>query len=298
MVSISNQRVHDLRALPTPSTVRELRSVIGAFSFVQRWLPGVSEVMKPLHKGILGKPHSRINWTVEMNQSFNMLKKLVANATALKIPDPEKQFTLITDCSAVGAGGVLAQQDDKGNGLGPVAYFHHTLTAAEQKYGVTDKELLAVVLAMKRFRVYLCKEFNLVTDHSALKWLKSLNINDEKGRRGRWMEFINQFEVKVFHKPGKSPEMSMADYLSRIVKTGLPEKSEPFQEPSEPMENKFQVCRKEQTSDVQEISVVAIKEAQSRCPIIGELLSLFAKEGERPLDKTVTDVIEASLWGI
>ena len=292
MVSISNQRVQDLRALPTPSTVRELRSVIGAFSFVQRWLPGVSEVMKPLHKGILGKPHSRINWTVEMNQSFNMLKKLVANATALKIPDPEKQFTLITDCSAVGAGGVLAQQDDKGNGLGPVAYFHHTLTAAEQKYGVTDKELLAVVLAMKRFRVYLCKEFNLVTDHSALKWLKSLNINDEKGRRGRWMEFINQFEVKVFHKPGKSPEMSMADYLSRIVKTGLPEKSEPFQEPSEPMENKFQVCRKEQTSDVQEISVVAIKEAQSRCPIIGELLSLFAKEGERPLDKTVTDVID------
>ena len=291
MVSISNQRVHDLRSLPTPSTVRELRSVIGAFSFVQRWLPGVSEVMKPLHKGILGKPHSKIKWTVEMNQSFNMLKKLVANATALKIPDPEKEFTLITDCSAVGAGGVLAQQDDYGNGLGPVAYFHHTLTAAEQKYGVTDKELLAVVLAMKRFRVYLCKKFNLVTDHSALKWLKSLNINDEKGRRGRWMEFINQFEVKVFHKPGKSPEMSMADYLSRIVTAGLPEESGPLIKPA-PAENKFQIFSKKRCSDVPEISVAVIKEAQSSCPIMGELISLFAKEGERPLDKTVTEVID------
>jgi hypothetical protein len=156
MISISEQRVEDLRALPTPTTVRELRRVIGAFSFIQRWLPGISEVMKPLHNGIAGKPHSKINWTVEMNQSFNKLKKMVASASALKIPDHKKDFTLITDCSEVGAGGVLTQVDDNGQ-VAAVAYFHHTLSKAEQRYGATDKELLAVVLAMRRFRIYLSK---------------------------------------------------------------------------------------------------------------------------------------------
>ncbi len=184
MVSISEQRVQDLRALPTPTTVRELRRVLGAFSFVQRWLPGVAEVMKPLHGGVAGKPHSKIVWTVEMNQAFNKLKKLVANASALKIPDYRKAFTLITDCSDVGAGAVLTQEDQSGSWI-PVAYFHHTLSKAEQKCGVSDKELLAVVLAMKSFRVYLSRRFTLATDHNALRWLKSLNINDEKSRRGR-----------------------------------------------------------------------------------------------------------------
>lgn len=224
-----------------------------------------------------------------MNQSFNMLKKLVANATALKIPDPEREFTLITDCSEVGAGGVLAQQDENGNDLGPVAFFHHTLTAAEQKYVVTDKELLAVVLAMKRFRVYLCKKFNLVTDHNALKWLKTLNINDERGRRGRWMEFISQYEMDVYHKPGKSPEMSMADYLSRIVRAGLPMKTEQILE-SKPVA--FQAVVNSHELHREDISVEMIKDAQNNCPLIGELLMMFVKGGERPLDQTVTDVFD------
>ena len=55
---------------------------------------------------------------------------------------------------------------------------------------MTDKELLAVVLAVMRFRVYLSKKFTLVTDHSALQWLKTMDINDDKGRRGIWLEFI------------------------------------------------------------------------------------------------------------
>ena len=159
-----------------------------------------------------------------MNQAFNKLKKLGANAAALKIPDQQKDFTLITDCSEVGAGAVLAQLEENGQ-LVAVAYFHHTLSKAEQKYGATDKELLAVVLAMKRFRVYLSRKFTLITDHNALRWLKSLNIHDEKGRRGRWMEFLDQFEMNVIHRPGKSPELSMADYLSRIVTEGIPEES-------------------------------------------------------------------------
>ena len=111
--------------------------VLCAFSFIQRWLPGIAEVAKPLNTGVKGKPHSKLAWTVEMNQAFNKLKRLVAEATALKIPNHEERFTLITDCSDVGAGAVLTQME--GENRVPVAFYHHTLTPAEQKYHTTDK---------------------------------------------------------------------------------------------------------------------------------------------------------------
>ena len=151
-----------LRSLPVPTTVRELRRVLGGFSFVQRWLPGIAEVSKPLNAGVKGKPHSKLRWTVEMHNAFRRLKQLVAEATALKIPDHNKEFTLITDCSNKGLGAVLTQEEE-GTRI-PVVYFHHTLTPTEARYTTTDKELLAVVFAVRKFRVYLTKRFNLITD--------------------------------------------------------------------------------------------------------------------------------------
>ena len=181
MVSIGDQQVADLRSLPVPTTVRELRRVLGGFSFVQRWLPGIADEAKPLNAGVKGKPHSRLRWTVEMHNAFRRPKQLVAEATALKIPDHNKEFALITDCSDKGARAVLTQEK-KGTRI-PVAYFHHTLTPAETRYTTTDKELLAVVLSVRKFRVYLTKRFNLITDHQAVRWLTGMNIHDERGRK-------------------------------------------------------------------------------------------------------------------
>ncbi|XP_064086140.1 uncharacterized protein LOC135201192 [Macrobrachium nipponense] len=50
MLRISEQRVHQLRDLPRPLTVRQLRQAIGAFSYVQKWIPGMSQTAKPLCK--------------------------------------------------------------------------------------------------------------------------------------------------------------------------------------------------------------------------------------------------------
>lgn len=259
MVKISEQRVSDLRNLPTPSTVKELRRVLGAFSFIQRWLPGIAEVAKPLNAGVKGKPHSKLAWTVEMNQAFNKMKNLVAEATALKIPNHEEEFTLITDCSDVGAGAVLTQME--GETRVPVAFYHHTLTPAEQKYHTTDKELLAVVLAVKKFRVYLSKSFDLITDHQAVKWLSGLNIHDERGRRGRWVELLQQYHMNLIHKSGRSPELSMADYLSRVAHESVKTEGE----------NKIQARVASMEIDsppdpTDGIELLHIKEAQRTCP--------------------------------
>ena len=77
-----------------------------------------------------------------------------------------------------------------------------------------------MVLAIKKFRVYLGKPFDLITDHKALQWLYSLNMGDKNGRRGRWFEFLQQYEINPIHKAGKSDTMAMADYLSRAGADG------------------------------------------------------------------------------
>ena len=77
-----------------------------------------------------------------------------------------------------------------------------------------------MVLAVKRFRVYLAKEFNLITDHRALKSLQTMSMEDMNDRRSRWLLFLQQFQIKPIHKAGKSSVMSMADYLSRVRSDG------------------------------------------------------------------------------
>jgi hypothetical protein len=222
MIRISEQRVEQLRRIAKPKSVRELRSALGAFSYVQRWLPGLSELAKPLYEATAGKAYSRLKWSQDMSIAFEEIKKQIADATALAIPDMDKEFVLVTDCSNIAAGALLAQEAANGSQqLNPCAYFHHALSACETSYSATEKELLAIVLAVKKYRVYLGKKFKLITDHQALKWLKSLDPENETGRRGRWLDLLQQFDMEVIPKRGRSPEMRIADFLSRVTLTGL-----------------------------------------------------------------------------
>ena len=216
MLCISEQRVQHLRSLPRPRTVRQLRKAIGAFAYVQRWIPGMAETAKPLYSTLEKNPYKRLKWTDQMNFAFEKLKTQIANSAAMHLPDFEKTFVLVTDASDVGTGAMLANRASSGELL-PIAFFHHALTTPEQRYSTTEKEMLAVVLAVKRFRMYLSSaKFDLITDHRALRWLNSLDVREERGRRGRWIDFLQQFDMNPIHKSGKDPVMSMADYLSRV----------------------------------------------------------------------------------
>ena len=143
-----------------------------------------------------------------MEEAFETIKKLIADAVCLFLPQMDKQFTLVTDASLCATKAMLAQEKD--------GHFHHTLTKAEQGYSTTERELPAIVVAVKKYRVYLGKQFDLITDHQALRWLQSLDPDNETGRRGRWLDFLQQFDMKIIQNRGKSPEMRIADYLSRV----------------------------------------------------------------------------------
>ena len=112
-------------------------------------------------------------------------------APILKYSDFEKLFILYTDASGTGLGAVLAQKDSK-NKERVIAYASKSLNKAELNYGITDKECLAVIWAIKHFEQYLgLLSFKVITNHSALKFLQTANI--PTGKRARWMMYLQQF---------------------------------------------------------------------------------------------------------
>ena len=81
--------------------------------------------------------------------------------------------TVITDASPVGLGAVLVQE--RNGESRAVCYASRSLSSVERRYSQTEKEALAIVWACERFHLYLygLQEFDLMTDHQALKVLYS-----------------------------------------------------------------------------------------------------------------------------
>ena len=80
-----------------------------------------------------------------------------------------------------------------------VYYASKTLNDAQMNYTTTEKELLVVVFALKKFRSYLAGSPIIVfTDHAALKYL--LSKQDAKPRLIRWILLLQEFDIKIRDK--------------------------------------------------------------------------------------------------
>ncbi|CAL9001468.1 unnamed protein product [Prunus brigantina] len=102
--------------------------------------------------------------------AFNTLKELLTSAPIMMAPDWNLPFELMCDASDYALGAVLGQRVKKV----PHAIFYasRTLNDAQLNYSTTEKELLAVIFALEKFRSYLIGSKVIVfTDHAALRFL-------------------------------------------------------------------------------------------------------------------------------
>nr|GEZ27815.1 reverse transcriptase domain-containing protein [Tanacetum cinerariifolium] len=144
-------------------------------------------------------------------KAFQTLKKKLTEAPILISPNWDLPFELICDASDFAIGAVLGQRHEKH--FKPIYYASKTMTDAGSNYTTTEKEMLAVMYAFKKFRSYLIMNKNIVhTDHYALKYL--FTKKDAKARLLRWVLLLQEFDFKVLDTKGA--ENLAADHLSRL----------------------------------------------------------------------------------
>ena len=111
-------------------------------------------------------------FTYQCLNAFQTVKKALISAPIIQSPDWSLPFEIMCDASDYVVGAVFGQTRDKKHHA--IAYASKTPTGAQLNYATTEKELLAVVFAIDKFRSYLVAAKIIVySDHAALKYLLS-----------------------------------------------------------------------------------------------------------------------------
>ena len=127
------------------------------------------------------------------------------------------------DASDFAVGAILGPRIDKKPTV--ICYTSKTLADAQLNYTTTEKELLAIIFALEKFRPYvLGSKIIVYMDHAALKYL--LSKKEAKPRLIRWVLLLQEFDLKIKDKKGR--ENSVADHLSRLHTTSSGEISDTF----------------------------------------------------------------------
>ncbi|GFU82682.1 retrovirus-related Pol polyprotein from transposon 297 [Trichonephila clavipes] len=129
-----------------PKNNREVSKFLGMTGWYQKFIPRYADICEPLYQ--LKKKGAKFNWSGEAQDSFDQIKRTLTEAPILQLPNFSEQFNLFTDASGVGIGAVL-QQNQK-----PIAFASRTLNKAERNYTVTERECLAVIWALNKFKTY------------------------------------------------------------------------------------------------------------------------------------------------
>lgn len=219
--SMEDYKVQAIRTWATPRSKKDVQSFLGMVNFYRRFIKGMAAVATPLTR-LTGNVD--FEWTPDAQKAFEQLQDLTTSAPVLRPFDKRYPIYVSTDASGYAVGAVLEQDD--GRGRRPVAYFSLTLNIHEQRYSIRERELLAVVQAIRHWRCYLYgRPFEVHTDHESLRYLSTQEkLND---RQVKWLEFLDQFQFKIV--PIKGTSNPVADALSRQPQDA-PDKHAPNQD--------------------------------------------------------------------
>jgi hypothetical protein len=219
---VDPEKVGAITSIPVPKNQKQVRAFCGTASWYRRFIPNFAERMQPLT--CLLKKKKKFEWSEEAQKAFDDIRSCLIKAPILACPDFSQPFTISCDASGIGIGAVLSQPSERGESV--VAYASRTLSRGEQKFSATERECLAVIWAIERFRPYVeGTKFTVVTDHHSLLWLH--NLKDPQGRLARWCLRLQPFNFTLVHRKGK--EHVVPDMLSRNPTNEVPKEDMVYQ---------------------------------------------------------------------
>lgn len=210
-ISPQTMKITAIQNYVRPTNKKGIRAFLGASGFYRKFIPNYSKIAAPLYSMTSKNAPDKLLWNQNRIEAFNNLRLSLTSDTVLIAPSYDKPFLLCTDASTRGVGAVLCQTDSQGRER-PIAYFSKQLKQHQRNYAVTELELLAIILAIQHFQVYLTgATFTIITDHRAL--LHADKLKSANGRLARWALFLQTYDYTIQYRPGRLN--TNADALSR-----------------------------------------------------------------------------------
>lgn len=205
-VQVHQEKIRAILDWPPPRNLIELRGFFGLCSYYRRFVKGFSQLGAPLTD--LTKKGA-FRWIEEAQQVFEKFKELMSSCPVLALPDFNQLFVLECDAFGDGIGAVLMQNKH------PIVYESRKLNKLEKLYSIYDKEMLAIMHALTKFRQYLVgSRFVVKTDHNNLRYF--LGQKDLNDKEQKWISKIQAYDFDIEYVKGKNNVV--ADALSRRPK--------------------------------------------------------------------------------
>lgn len=202
-VATKPQNIEAIQKWPTPHNVSKLRGFLGLTGYYRRFVKNYGQIARPLHE-LLKK--DSFHWSAEQEAAFAQLKQVLTTCPVLALPDFSQPFVLETDACGTGIGAVLMQ---KGK---PIAYYSKCLSPTAAAQSIYEKEALAILEALKKWRHYLLgNPLVIKTDQQSLRFMTTQRLTE--GIQHKLLLKLLEFDYTIEYKKGK--ENLAADALSR-----------------------------------------------------------------------------------
>ena len=209
-VKMEQEKIKVVKEWKTLTKIKDVESFLGFANFYRRFIHNFSHTARPLNE-LKGKKEWK--WEKEHQEAFEELKEKIMSQPVLSLPRREGKFRIEMDALGHAIRGVLSQeQDEKWR---PIAFLSRMMQAAERNYKIYNKELLAIVEALAKWRQYLilldaAEPFEVWTDYENLKYFRE--PHKLNGRQARWYLKLQDYDFTLKHILGKIN--TKADILS------------------------------------------------------------------------------------
>jgi len=214
-IEACSSKVEKILNWPTPKSVSDVQSFLGLVHYITTFLPNLAEhttTLTPLTTKECEKQFP--NWTSEHQIAFDAIKDLVVSRECPMVIDhtnpADNKIFVMCNASEKYTGTVLSW-GWTWESAQLVAFDSMQLRDAQKNYPVHEKEMLAIVQALKKWQSDLLgSQFVVYTDHRTLK-----NFDTQKDlsqRQAHWMEHLSQFDMNIHYIHGE--DNTVADALS------------------------------------------------------------------------------------
>ena len=201
-----------LLSIEAPTTKREVRRLIGFFSYFRSFIDHFAEKAKVITDLTRSNVANRVPWKQVHQDALDLLKQeLARNCIELHSVDFSKDFALLVDASQHAVGCCLLQPH--GDQLYPISFASSKLTDTQSRWSTVEREAYAVIWALKKYRSWiLFSKVTVFSDHNPLTYLTE--AAPKSAKLTRWSLALQEYNLSFKYRPAGLHKA--ADYLSRI----------------------------------------------------------------------------------